>query len=70
MLCFIPAANVLALNSIRGSCSVFIVLIFFHFKVMSQASITVSEQVILNTSNKIIPVLSRSMYSIFFLENS
>lgn len=45
--------------------------LIFYVKVKSQASVTASEQVILNTNNVIIPVLSRSMYSVLqlFLEN-
>lgn len=42
---------------------VFLVFLVFYFKVMSQANIITGEQVILNSSNVIIPVLSKSMYS-------
>lgn len=41
----------------------------YYFKVMSQASVAASEQLICNTSNAIIPIFSRSVYSTLFPEN-
>lgn len=64
----------MALNSGRGAVLFWVwvgFFYFFYFTVKSQASVTASEQVILNTNNVIISVLSRSMYSVLelFLEN-
>lgn len=75
MLCFISAARVVVLNDIEDVAVLFyrIVLfgftIFFYFKVMSQVNAITRVQVILNSSNVIIPVFSKSMYlelQIFF----